>query len=106
MHFPDGELVARVRPEPDCPFAEDPATGSFVRGSFTPGPASPRLRARLEAFFDVFASGSTDQASQLHDDIDGLGLVATDRAGQRYRVRNVYFQEGGLLFNADPIGAA
>lgn len=102
VRFPDGGLVAEVEARSDCPFAEDPATGSFVLGSFTQGPAFPRLRVKLDAFLAVFDTDSLAYASALHEEIDRLGLVATDPAGRTYRVWNVLFQEGGLLFQADP----
>ena len=102
VRFPDGELVAEVRPNPECPFAQDPESGSFVLGSFTPGPAFSRIRVALAAFLAAFDAGDLSLASRLHEEIDSLGLVATDSAGRAYRVWNVNFQEGGLLFNADP----
>jgi hypothetical protein len=94
--------VADVRAEPSCPFAQDPQSGSFVMGSFAPGPEFPRLRVRLDAFLAVYDSGDLAGASALHEEIDDLGLRAVDSLGRTYRVWNVNFQEGGLLFNADP----
>jgi hypothetical protein len=71
-------------------------------GSFTPGPGFPRLRARLDAFLALFEGGDLAGASGLHEEIDDLGLRAVDSLGRTYRVWNVNFQEGGLLFQADP----
>jgi hypothetical protein len=102
VRFPDGELVAEVQAEPECPFAQDPESGSFVLGLFTPGSAFSRIRVDLDAFLAAFDTGDLSLASRLHEEIDSLGLVATDSAGRAYRVWNVLFQEGGLLFQADP----
>ncbi len=71
-------------------------------GSFTRGPAFPRLGALLDEFLQVFDTGSVAEASELHERIDRLGLLALDASGRAYHVSNVYFQEGGLLFNATP----
>jgi hypothetical protein len=102
VRFPDGGLVASVCAEPSCPFAQDPMRGSFVMGAFTPGPDFQRLRPHLEAFLSLFDSGDLARAADLHDEIDRLDLRATDSLGRTYRVRNVVFQIGGLLFQADP----
>jgi hypothetical protein len=102
VQFPDGGLVADVRAQPSCPFAKNPESGSFVVGSFLPGPEFPRLQARLDAFLGVYGSGDLARASALHEAIDELGLRAVDSLGRTYRVWNVNFQEGGLLFNAEP----
>lgn len=102
VRFPDGQLVAEVQADPSCPFAQDPQSGSFVLGSFKAGPAFPMLRARLDEFLAVFNTGDLPTASAVHEQIDGLGLRAVDPSGTMYRVWNVNFQEGGLLFNAEP----
>src|SRR5262245_23160079 len=100
VRFPDGGLVAEVLVQPDSIFAQDPERETFVVGSFTPGPAFPRVRVKLDAFQAVFDAGDLVRASALHEDIDRLDLRATDSEGRAFEVVNVVFQEGGLLFCA------
>lgn len=102
VRFPNGELVAEVQVAPDCPFAQDPEGGSFVLGSFAPGSAFPRISVALAAFLAAFDAGDVSLASRLHEELDRFGLVASDLDGRSYRVSNVNFQRGGLLFQADP----
>src|SRR5688572_24647067 len=99
--FPDGALVADVVVEPDCPFAREPGEPpGFVVGNFAAGPAFPRVRDMLDVFNSVFASGDLVRASELHEQMDRLGLIATGLDGQVFQVSVVYFQAGGLLFAA------
>lgn len=80
--------------------------GSFVVGSFVAGPAFQSVREKLDAFLAVFETGNISEASDLHDELDRLGLVATDSSGSTYQLSNINFQEGGLLFNANPMTTA
>jgi hypothetical protein len=70
--------------------------------TFVAGPAFHHVRAKLDAFLAVFETGNTAEASHLHERLDRLDLVATDSSGSAYQVSNVNFQQGGLLFNANP----
>jgi hypothetical protein len=105
VRMPDGELVAEVLVDPDCPFGRSPAD-SFVIGQFVPGPAFPRLRKHLDAFHAEYDTGDSAAASALHEEIDRLGLVAVDEHGKAYRIWNVVFQQKGLLFCADSESAS
>ena len=103
VRFPnDDGVVALVEADEDCPFARDPRTGSFVTGTFTPDVAFPRLRQQLDAFLVVYRTGDLARASGLHEELDRLGLLATDISGRSYELWNIVFQDGGLLFNARP----
>jgi hypothetical protein len=98
VKYPDGELVAEVLVHHD--FDWDPGGAGFVSGDFVEGPAFLRLRRMLDAFLAAYNTGDLQRASQLHEEIDRLGLVAIDPSGKSYRVSNVNFQRGGLLFSA------
>jgi hypothetical protein len=100
VSYPDGELVAEVAVRHDSHW--DPDGLSFILGEFAEGPGFARLRPMLDAFLATFNSGDLERAYELHEEIDRLGLVATDPAGKSYRLTNVIFQRGGLLFNAAP----
>src|SRR5687767_14581377 len=99
VRMPDGDLVAEVQVDPDCPFAKSTAD-SVVIGQFVSGPAFRRLRRHLDAFHAEYNTGDSAAASALHEEIDQLGLVAVDEHGQAYRIWNVVFQQNGLLFCA------
>ena len=66
VRFPDGENVAEVYAGSECPFAQDPESGSFVLGSFTPGSAFSRIRVELDAFLAALQNGDLSLASRLH----------------------------------------
>src|SRR6478752_5173256 len=96
-----GALIADVDVQPDCPFAREPGEASgFVFGTFTMGPAFADVQARLDVFNWVYATGNLAEASALHEEIDGMNMVAIDHRGQVYSVFNVYFVQGGHLFSA------
>lgn len=75
-------------------------------GSFKPGPAFPRVGEKVDTFLAAFETGSIADASGLHDELGRLGLVATNSSGSTYKVWNINFQAGGLLFNATPTTTA
>ena len=76
-----------------------------VVGVFVPGPAFTQLEAPLAEFQRLF-SQNFEKAALFHEELDRLGLRASDEAGQRYDVRNIQFQNDGLLFSATPTVAA
>jgi hypothetical protein len=66
------------------------------------GPAFPDLDGLLREFHAIYDTGDLAAADAFHESIDSLGLRATDAAGNTYRVFNILFQPGGLLFVALP----
>ncbi len=104
VYLPEGGLVASVSVAPQCPFAEDPLRGAgFVLGDFEPGPCFCRVERLLAAFLDVFREGNVQAASDSHEKLDELHMIAIDESGVRFSVSNVNFQPGGLLFRATPL---
>ncbi len=95
---PQEGLVAEVDVAPDNPLHTDPDT-PHVTGSFIRGPAFPAIQAILDRFLAAFGSGNMRLASEIHEEIDRRGLVATTPTGGQYSVFNVCFQPNGLLFS-------
>ena len=98
----NGVLVADAELDPSHPLREGPdgsAVGHAI-GRFTPGPGFGRIEPMLAALREVYATGDFDRALVMSDDIDALGMWATDSAGRRFAVSNVQFQQDGLLFFA------
>ena len=58
----------------------------------------------IEAFKQVFAAGDTERALAMSDEVDRVGLWATDPANRRFRLSNLQFHQGGLLFFATHLG--
>jgi hypothetical protein len=101
-----GVLVADADLDPAHPLHEAP-DGSLVGhalGGFTPGPGFSRLGPLLEAVQGVFREGDVHRALAMSNDIDALGFWALDDVGRRFRVSNLHFQQGGLLFFASTGG--
>ncbi len=108
VYYDNGERVADAELDPAHPLHELP-NGSLcghVIGHFTPGPGFCRLEPMLNAFKDTFKAGDVDRALAMSGDVDALGFWGTDPAGRRFRVSNVQFNQGGLLFFAGSEGAA
>ena len=96
----NGSLVANVETESAFDRAPDGSAFSHVSGHFEPGPAFARVRLMIDRFENAYAAGNLERAAVLHEEIDRLGLRATDSDREEYRVFNVYFQQDALLFAA------
>ena len=95
-----GEIVAHVSTRE--PFDADTP---HVIGAFVPGPAFAQLQAPLTEFQRLFTQ-DFEKAALFHDNIDALGLGASDETGRRYNVYNIQFQNKGLLFSVTPRSVA
>ena len=96
-----GNIVALVDVAPDCPFAIHPGEPpGFVLGTFAPSPAMPHVKGMLDQFDASNTRDTFAAAVAMHEQLDVIGLTATDSAGRTYRVVNVHFQSGGLFFAA------
>jgi len=57
----------------------------------------------LTAFKDAFRGGDAERALAMSEEVDALGFWAADYSGRRFRVSNVQFNQGGLLFFASHV---
>jgi hypothetical protein len=98
----DGTLVAEADLDSKHPLHEGPdgSLAGHAVGRFVPGPGFARIGPKVDAIRNVFAGGDVERALALSDDVDALGLWAMDPAGRFFKLSNVQFQQGGLLFFA------
>jgi hypothetical protein len=70
-----------------------------VVGTFTRGPGFDRLRPHLDEMNRLWGERGSGAAFRVSEEMDGLGIMATDEFGRAYDVFNVVFDEHGLLFS-------
>ena len=75
-----------------------------VIGRYSAGPGFARIGPLIEAFRQVFAAGDVERALAMSNEVDRLGLWAKDPANRRFRLSNLQFQQGALLFFATHLG--
>ena len=92
--WPDGSMLAEVTVSRDC----DPLHTSHVMGSFTRGPGFVRLAPMLDEMKRRWRERDAAAALLRSEELDALGITATDELGRSYEVFNVHFDEQGLLF--------
>lgn len=95
-----GSLVASVATESALDIVSDGSAFAHVIGHFEPGAGFARIRAMLDRFDEAYVTGNLERAFVVHEEIDRLGLRATDADGNVYAVFNVHFQQDALLFAA------
>jgi hypothetical protein len=98
----DGVLIAEADLDPAHPLHEAPdgSLSGHAIGRFTPGPGFARIAPMLEEMKRTFDAGELERALAISDQIDVLGLWATDPNGGLFHLSNLQFQQGGLLFFA------
>jgi hypothetical protein len=93
-----GVVVATVDTASPLDPGPDGSVFAHVIGRFEPGPGFARIGSMLQRFHEVHETGDLERALVAHDEIDRVGMRATDSAGNRYDVSNVYFGQDALLF--------
>ena len=93
------EVVAEVAVDPECALAQnEDCEFSHVLGEFTEGPAFSGLKPLLERMNRDFWAARHTEAYATSARLDALNLIGLGPDGRRYKVFNVCFQRGGLLF--------